>query len=237
LRPILHQKDMRLSPLDIRQHRFQTRFRGFDPEEVHVFLEAIVSDFEEVVRENAQLRRESERLGREVERLRGRERTIQETLTTAQQVVDQLKHTAIRESEVIVSEAQIQAEKTRREAQIQRSQLQREIIELEQLRERAEAEVRRALEDFLSMLGAYREARSRDPRRLSGLSAGEGQSHTAPSSRETPSTERADEPPSQAEVPANGGAALSEETEPALAPPAREPLASTPTPTPPSQPE
>jgi cell division initiation protein len=150
---------MRLTPLDIRQHRFHRRLRGFDPDEVQVFLDAVIADFEEVVRENAQLRREGERVARELERFRSREHTIQETLTTAQQVVEQLKHTAIKESEVMISEAQIQAEKVRREAELRRTELQRDVTELEQVRLRAESEVRRALEDHLTMLDSYREIR------------------------------------------------------------------------------
>jgi cell division initiation protein len=150
---------MRLNPVEIRRHRFHTRFRGFDPGEVEAFLEAVVSDFEAVVRENAHLRREAEQLAREVEHLRGRELAIQETLMTAQQVVEQLKHTAIKESEVLVSEAQIQAEKLLREAEARRSDLQREIIELSQIRDRAEMEARKGLEGYLSMIDAFRQAR------------------------------------------------------------------------------
>jgi cell division initiation protein len=150
---------MRLNPVEIRRHRFHTRLRGFDPEEVNAFLEAVVTDFEAVVRENSHLRREAEQLAREVEHLRGREQTIQETLMTAQQVVEQLKHTAIKESEVIVSEAQIQAEKCLLESEARRTDLQREIGELRQIRDRAEVEVRQGLEGYLSMFEAFRQAR------------------------------------------------------------------------------
>jgi DivIVA domain-containing protein len=89
---------MRLTPLEIRQHRFTTRMRGFDAGEVEAFLETVVADFEDVVRENAQLRREAERLARDLDAYRAREKTIQDTLTTAQSVVEQLKRTAIKES-------------------------------------------------------------------------------------------------------------------------------------------
>lgn len=162
---------MRLTPIDIRQHRFHRRLLGFDPEEVQVFLDAVLADFEEVVRENAQLRREGERLVRDVERFRSREHTIQETLTTAQRIVDQLKHTAIKESEVMISEAQIQAEKLRREAELRRTELQREVVELEGMRWRAESEVRRSLEDYLKMLDSYREVREGTLGRLPATAA------------------------------------------------------------------
>ncbi len=154
---------MRLSPIEIRQHRFASRFRGFDPAEVEAFLEAVVSDFEEIVRENAKLRQEVERFSQDVESYRSREQAIQETLTTAQRVADQLKRTAARESEVIVSEAQLRAEKIVHEVEERRSGVAQEITELGHLRERAETDLRRTLEGYLRLIKAYRDARPTAP--------------------------------------------------------------------------
>jgi cell division initiation protein len=150
---------MRLSPLQIRQYRFNTRFRGFDPREVEVFLESVVADLEEVVRENAALRREIEKLSREVESYRGRERTIQETLTTAQSVVDELRRTAVKESEVMVSTAELRAEQILRRSEEQRAGIDREICDLRQLRARVEADLTRTLESYLSLVRDLANAR------------------------------------------------------------------------------
>jgi len=108
---------MRLTPIEIRQHRFSVRLRGFDTAEVEAFLDAVVGDFEEVVRENAQLRRDAERTQREVDNYRGREANIQDTLTTAQGVVDQLKRTAVKEAEVIITEAELGSERLMQDAE------------------------------------------------------------------------------------------------------------------------
>ncbi len=152
---------MRLSPLQIRQFRFNTRFRGFDPREVEVFLESVVADLEEVVRENAALRREIEKLARDLEGYRGRERTIQETLTTAQSVVDELRRTAVKESEVMISSAELRAEQILRRTEEQRAELDREISNLRHVRARVEADLKKTLEGYLSLiegLGCAREA-------------------------------------------------------------------------------
>jgi cell division initiation protein len=151
---------MRLTPIEIRRHEFSRRWRGLDPDEVHAFLETVVADFEEVVRENAQLRREAERLARDLDGFRSRERTLQDTLTTAQTVSDQLRRTAIKEAEVKVSEAEVQAESLLRDAEVRRSDVIREISELRQLSERVELEVRRNLESYLRMLDSLKEARA-----------------------------------------------------------------------------
>ena len=146
---------MRLTPIEIRSHRFNTRMRGYDTAEVEAFLDTVVSDFEEVVRENARLRRESERLGRELEAHRSRERNIQQTLSTAQDVVEQLKRTAARESELVVSEAELQAEKLLEAARALRSDLQLEIAELRHLRNQLSCDLRQAISSYASRLDAY----------------------------------------------------------------------------------
>jgi cell division initiation protein len=153
---------MRLTPIEIRQHRFSTRLRGFDSHEVESFLQTVVEDFEEVVRENAQLRRETERLARDLEEHRSRERTILETLTTAQSVVDQLKRTAVKEAEVLVSEAEVRAEKIVSQADVTRAELAHEIAELRHLRSRLALELRQTIEGYTSLIDAYEESAAED---------------------------------------------------------------------------
>lgn len=143
---------MRLTPIEIRQHRFSYRMRGLDPGEVRDFLEAVVADFEQVVRENAELRRETERLSRELAAYQGREQTIQDTLTTAQGVVQHLKQTALKEAEVIVGEAEVRAEKLIEQAEAQRNDLLGEITDLRQMRVRLAVDLRKTLEGYLKML-------------------------------------------------------------------------------------
>jgi cell division initiation protein len=146
---------MRLTPLEIRQHKFGSQMRGFDRSEVSAFLDTVVADFEDVVRENAQLHREAERLARELDAYRSREKTIQDTLTTAQTVVEQLKRTAIKESESIVIDAELRAEKLLAEAREQRALLANEIREQRHLRQRLEADLRRTLESYGKLIDAF----------------------------------------------------------------------------------
>jgi cell division initiation protein len=154
---------MRLTPLEIRQHKFTTRLRGFDTAEVEAFLATVVADFEDVVRENAQLRREAERLARELDAYRAREKTIQETLTTAQAVVEQLKRTAIKESESLVVDAELRAEKIVAEARERHAELANQIREQQYLRQRLESDLRRTAESYLKMIDAFAAADPEDP--------------------------------------------------------------------------
>ena len=62
-----------LTPLDVRNKRgdFKKQMRGYDPQEVDVFLEIAAERLEELVRENIVLRERSEVLERQVGATRG----------------------------------------------------------------------------------------------------------------------------------------------------------------------
>src|SRR5437868_10222408 len=51
---------MNVSPLDLRQQRFRSGFRGFDKVEVTAFLAAVADDYEQALRETDRLRQRSE---------------------------------------------------------------------------------------------------------------------------------------------------------------------------------
>ena len=148
---------MRLTPIEIRQHRFNQRLRGFDRDEVAAFLDTVVGDYEDIVRENAQLRREAERLARELDSFRSREKTIQETLTTAQTVVEQLKRTAMKEAEQIVADAELRAERLIDESRQRRVELQHEIGHFRDLRQRLDLDLRQTLESYAKLIEAFQD--------------------------------------------------------------------------------
>ncbi len=96
-----------LTPLDVRKKRgdFARALRGYDPEEVDVFLELVAERVEGLVRENLQLRERAERLGEQVDAQGEREQAVQEALVTAQELRRQVKEQAKREAELLEREA------------------------------------------------------------------------------------------------------------------------------------
>ena len=59
---------MRIAPLDLRQQRFRTAFRGFDRTEVVAFLTEAADDYEHALREIDRLRQDLARHGSAAER-------------------------------------------------------------------------------------------------------------------------------------------------------------------------
>ena len=58
-------EDIEITPLDIQQHQFSVRFRGFDIQEVDEFLEQIANTLEALYDENERISEENEALKQE----------------------------------------------------------------------------------------------------------------------------------------------------------------------------
>ncbi len=143
---------MRLSPLDVRNHRFSTRMRGLDAAEVEAFVRLVAEDYEEIIRENEGLREQVQQLSHQVEDLAENEKILQRTIVTAQQLSDDLKKTAVRESEVLISEAEVKAEKILAASHRRAAKLAQDIREMKLLRTRLSAAIRGAIETHLGLL-------------------------------------------------------------------------------------
>ena len=100
-----------LTPLDIHNKEFHKGFRGYSEVEVDEFLDQVVRDFEEVLRENADLKARIEELGAKVGQFRAMEETLNNTLIVAQQAADEVKASAHKEADLIVERAKFDAAK------------------------------------------------------------------------------------------------------------------------------
>ena len=101
-----------LTPLDVRKKRgdFGKALRGYDPEEVDVFLELVAERMEVLVKANLALREERDRLAEKVAVQEGREKAIQDALVTAQELRQDVKEQARREANVLEREARARIE-------------------------------------------------------------------------------------------------------------------------------
>ena len=82
---------MKVTPLDLRQQRFNTVMRGYDRGEVTAFLNEVADDYENALREADRLRQEVVKLEAVLAEHRGQERNLRNTLLTAQKMADEVK--------------------------------------------------------------------------------------------------------------------------------------------------
>jgi len=143
---------MRITPLDIQQKQFATRFRGFDMEEVDSFLELIREEMEELLRENANLREEARRFEKQLKEYKNIEATLRDTLVKTQEMVEEYKSTAVKDAELIKKEAELKADEIVKGAQERVVKIHEDITDLKGIRRHFKEEVRRLIESHLGML-------------------------------------------------------------------------------------
>jgi cell division initiation protein len=143
---------MRITPIDIRQQHFATRFRGFDPQEVDTFLEDVAEDYEALMKENGLLK---EQLATLEERSRGvtdREKILQDTLVMTQQMSEQIKENARREAELLVREAQGQRDRMLEDIEADAGRVRSDIANLKQLRRELIETLKSTVETYQRLL-------------------------------------------------------------------------------------
>jgi cell division initiation protein len=121
---------MRISPLDMRQHRFHTVMRGYDKTEVVALLTEAADDYEHALREIDRMRSDLARMEALLGEHRDREANLRNTLLTAQRLADEVKDAAQSEAKLIVRESQGRADLLLQKAQLRLEEIDRDINEL-----------------------------------------------------------------------------------------------------------
>ncbi len=156
---------MRITPLEIRQKQFGKAFRGLDPDEVDQFLEVVRADIEELVRENNALKDELKRRLTEIEEYREREQTLKDTMMTAQRISEEIKVNAKKDAEIVLTEAQLQADKIIQGAHARLVAVVEEINELRRQRATYESSLKSLLDSHRKLLDVTVEASEEQTRR------------------------------------------------------------------------
>jgi cell division initiation protein len=145
--------DMPITPLEIQQQRFKSRFGGaVDKTEVEAFLTAVAAEVERLLRENTEIKDEARTQRRLLEDYRAREEALKETMITAQRVTDEIKKTAEKEADIIIGRAELEAERVQDAAVKRRSDLLAEIAELKRMRVQLIAQLRGVLGTHMKLV-------------------------------------------------------------------------------------
>jgi cell division initiation protein len=154
---------MRITPLDIQQKQFATKFRGFDMEDVDSFLELIREEMEELLRENANLREEARRYEKQLKEYKNIETTLKDTLVSTQQMVEEYRNTAKKDAELIIREAEVKTEEMIRLAQEKVVKIHEDITDMKGIRRHFKEELKRLIESHMRMLEFDKEREAEAP--------------------------------------------------------------------------
>ena len=128
----------KVTPLEIQNHNFSKKWRGIDPVEVEAFLALVGEEIEDLTRARAEMESRVRALETENSEHRERERTLRDTLLSAQRASDDIRGAARKEAELVVQQAEDASERLTHHA-LQRS-----------------AEIERAIEDLKIQRTAFR---------------------------------------------------------------------------------
>jgi cell division initiation protein len=155
---------MRMTPLDIQSHTFRRRrFRGVDSNEVEGFLRMAAEDYETLVRENEGHKQRIRQLEERIEDLASQEKLLRDTLVSAQAMSEGIQRSAVKEAEVLMSEAEVRAEKILDASHRRAARLAEDIREMHGARTRLAAGLRACTQMHLAMIDRIEQDPDEEP--------------------------------------------------------------------------
>ncbi len=142
----------KLTPIDIQQQRFTIKFRGYNPVEVDTFLDEITETLELMLSENEIIRERNHLLNVENQDFKSREESFKRVMLNSQKVLEQMKENARKSSELIVAQAEVDADKILNNAHGKLERLYDEINELKRQRVQFKAQLRSVIESHAELL-------------------------------------------------------------------------------------
>jgi cell division initiation protein len=153
---------MKVSPLDLRQLRFKTRFRGFDKAEVMALIAEVTDDYEHALGEVDRLRQEVSKMEALLNQHREHERDLRDTLITAQRVSDEIRTNADAQARNIVREAEGRSDLLLQKTQARLEDVQREIDGMKMKRREVETTLESTISTLRNTLEFVREQEQRE---------------------------------------------------------------------------
>ncbi|THF75576.1 DivIVA domain-containing protein [Cohnella fermenti] len=143
---------MPLTPLDIHNKEFGKRLRGYDEDEVNEFLDQIIKDYELLIRENKELQSQLGTVQEKLGHFANIEETLSKTIIVAQEAADELKNNAKKEAQLIVKEAEKNADRIINDSLVKSRKIAMEAEELKKQAAIYRARFRALIESQMELL-------------------------------------------------------------------------------------
>jgi cell division initiation protein len=119
-----------LTPLDIHNKEFARGFRGYDEDDVNDFLDRVIKDYEIIIREKKELEERVSTLEERLGHFNNIETTLNKSILVAQETAEEVKGNAMKESKLIIKEAEKNADRIINESLSKSRQIALEVEEL-----------------------------------------------------------------------------------------------------------
>jgi cell division initiation protein len=148
--------------MDLQRQTFAPRWRGYDTAEVRTYLNIVAEEIAALQRERDGLEQEVQSLRALVDEHRQRETILKNTLLTAQRLSEEMKEAARKQSESVVKEAEMQADRLLELAQSRAQEVERGILDLRGMRSSLRTDVRALITRLTHILDLQEEAEVED---------------------------------------------------------------------------
>ncbi|MGI6748683.1 MAG: DivIVA domain-containing protein [Anaerovoracaceae bacterium] len=119
-----------ITPLDIQNKEFSRAVRGYKEEDVDGFLDLLTLDLEKILEENRRLKEQIKNLTAELERFKNSEETVLKTLEAAKALMSDISVSAEKRAEILLKNAELDAQLIQREAKENIERLNEEMLKL-----------------------------------------------------------------------------------------------------------
>ncbi|MHB1135780.1 MAG: DivIVA domain-containing protein [Coriobacteriia bacterium] len=144
---------MRLTPLDIHHKEFSHALRGYNEVEVDEFLDQVADELERLFKENIDLSEKIEALEVKVREYQDMERTLHNTLLSAQKSADEIAQKSEREADAVLKEAEVKAKEIIHDALTSKQKATADLGRIKQAEEEFRSTFKALLERHLRAIG------------------------------------------------------------------------------------
>jgi cell division initiation protein len=148
---------VKISSIDIQRQKFQTKLKGYDPEEVQNFLIGVAEELEDLNRQNDLYKQEIENLKEVLAGFQERDMILKNTLVTAQKTSEAITINAKKEAELIIKEAEFKGSKIMEHAQNQVQRIQRDVLDLKLQRKALQDKIQTSVNIIQKLLDYQKE--------------------------------------------------------------------------------
>ena len=117
---------MAITALDIKEKQFTTKFRGYNEQEVDEFLDIIIDDYEDLVRDNRELTTRVKELEEKLAYFDEMKESLSQSVILAQETAEKVKASAADESANLINKANFNATRLIEEAKSKASEILRD---------------------------------------------------------------------------------------------------------------
>lgn len=143
---------MKITPVDLAHKSFNKKMFGLDEADVTDYLSQVAATLEELIHERNALREKIREKDLQLAEFKDRDQVLKNTIATASQMADRIRHDTERECKLILADAQQKAEIISRDARDSLKKMYQEISDLKRMRLQFEANLKALAQSHLSLI-------------------------------------------------------------------------------------